>query len=66
MHYTDFMEGMKILSKYVKVGEDYLCPEHDQFYFGGIKKPNKEDQKRLHTLGWTEDEDADGVWIADM
>lgn len=62
MRNNNFIEGVKILEKYIpeerKESFD-LHAEHDQFWFCEYEwVPEGPDKERLDELGWFEDEDS--------
>ena len=54
----NFIEGVKIIAKYVDPDNYDLRSGHQQIYFGEYELIKGEDKKRLKDLDWFEDEES--------
>jgi hypothetical protein len=60
----NFVEGVNIISKYLKDESYELNCDHDQLWFGSYESvKNENDKARLLELGWFNSEDSWSMFI---
>lgn len=59
MRNVNFIEGIKIIAKYIDESKFSIRAEHDQIWFGEYDDVREEsDRKKLEDLGWFKDEES--------